>query len=42
MAKIKLSTNAGSDDCIYEVEDSLIDENIDAELETVKHEYCRH
>ena len=40
MVKIKYETNEGS--CIYEIENNLIEENIEAELETAKHEYMRH
>ena len=42
MARIRLSSNEGVDDCVYEVEDRLIDENIEAELETMKHEYGKN
>jgi hypothetical protein len=42
MARIRLDSNTGVDDCIYEIEDNLIDENIEAELNTVKNEYVRN
>ena len=41
MTKIKFECNDG-DDCVYEIEDDLVDKNIEAELETAKYEYMRN